>query len=223
MINSKGLTTSKLENRDSGCGSFASKIFGFATKNTKAILIGLAVIFIQQPLLFSVNPGSVSSSNDLRAEAYFSPGKGIEQAAADHESQRPSISVAPVNQLSAPLVEAELMAAPVTVSEIDQPTSNASPEILNFDLDKSEASHSKSKTSELDSHQKAPKATLKNLKKAMHGSNDEALSLIWIVILVVLLLWLLGFIAGGFGLGPFIHLLLVIALILLILWLLRVI
>ena len=47
------------------------------------------------------------------------------------------------------------------------------------------------------------------------------LSLLWIVIIILLVLWALGLIAGNFG--GLIHLLLVIALILLILWLLRII
>lgn len=51
----------------------------------------------------------------------------------------------------------------------------------------------------------------------------RALSLLWIVILVLLILWLIGVLAGDFGIGPLINLLLVVALILLILWLLRVI
>lgn len=50
-----------------------------------------------------------------------------------------------------------------------------------------------------------------------------ALSLLWIVIVVLLILWLLGLLAGGWGLGGLINLLLVVALILLILWLLRII
>ena len=49
-----------------------------------------------------------------------------------------------------------------------------------------------------------------------------ALSLLWIVIVIVLILWLIGLLADGFGLGGLINLLLVIALILLILWLLRI-
>jgi len=57
-------------------------------------------------------------------------------------------------------------------------------------------------------------------------TNDEgeraALSLLWLVIVVVLIVWLIGILAGGFGLGGFINLLLVVALILLILWLLRI-
>jgi hypothetical protein len=56
----------------------------------------------------------------------------------------------------------------------------------------------------------------------MAHSADDALSLFWVIILIVLLIWLLGLIVGGFGLGGLIHLLLLIALILLILWLLRV-
>jgi hypothetical protein len=49
---------------------------------------------------------------------------------------------------------------------------------------------------------------------------DDALSLFWIVVLIIFLLYLLGLLTGGFGLGGLIHLLLVVALILLILWLL---
>jgi hypothetical protein len=52
---------------------------------------------------------------------------------------------------------------------------------------------------------------------------EGALSLLWIVILVLLILWALGLLAGGWGLGGLINILLVIALILLILWLLRII
>jgi hypothetical protein len=57
------------------------------------------------------------------------------------------------------------------------------------------------------------------------GSGDHeghGHSLFWIVIMVILILWLLGFLLGGIGLGGLIHILLVIALILFILWLLRV-
>lgn len=52
------------------------------------------------------------------------------------------------------------------------------------------------------------------------SSENNGLSLFWIIILVLLILWVLG-LAGG--LGGFINLLLLVALILLILWLLRVI
>jgi hypothetical protein len=55
-----------------------------------------------------------------------------------------------------------------------------------------------------------------------HHSERAALSLFWLIIVIVLILWLIGLIAGGFGLGAFINILLIIALILLILWLLRI-
>ena len=53
------------------------------------------------------------------------------------------------------------------------------------------------------------------------SSDNEGLSLFWVVILIILVLWALGF--WGFGLvSGLINLLLLIALILLILWLLRI-
>ena len=51
---------------------------------------------------------------------------------------------------------------------------------------------------------------------ASSHDDDDGLSLFWILILVILILWALGF---AFLLGPFIHILLLVALILFILWL----
>jgi hypothetical protein len=53
--------------------------------------------------------------------------------------------------------------------------------------------------------------------------DDDALSFLWTVIALVLIIWLIAFLMGGWGLGGLIHVLLVIALVLLILWLLRII
>lgn len=64
---------------------------------------------------------------------------------------------------------------------------------------------------------------LKPTKAAQRASGGEGLSLIWIVILVLLILWAAGLLSGGWGLGGLLYILLVIALILLILWLLRII
>lgn len=61
------------------------------------------------------------------------------------------------------------------------------------------------------------------IKSSAASSEDDGLSLLWIVIVVLLVLWALGLISGGFGLGGLINILLLIALILLILWLLRII
>ncbi|MCC6372390.1 MAG: hypothetical protein IT236_15405, partial [Bacteroidia bacterium] len=54
------------------------------------------------------------------------------------------------------------------------------------------------------------------------SEDNEERSLFWVVVLVLVVLWALGLISGGLGLGILINLLLVIALVLLILWLLRI-
>ncbi len=59
------------------------------------------------------------------------------------------------------------------------------------------------------------------LFKSKSSDKEDGLSFFGFVILVILILWLLGFLAGDFG--GIIHILLVVALVLLILWLLRII
>lgn len=54
----------------------------------------------------------------------------------------------------------------------------------------------------------------------LSAGDSEGLSLFWIIILIILILWALGLISGNFG--AIINVLLVVALILLILWLLRI-
>ena len=63
---------------------------------------------------------------------------------------------------------------------------------------------------------------VKQLSKSA-DAGDDALSLLWVVIVVILIVYLLGILMDGFGLpSGLIHLLGVIALVLLILWLLRI-
>lgn len=54
-------------------------------------------------------------------------------------------------------------------------------------------------------------------------NSEDGLSLFGIIILILIILWLVAVLSGGWGLGGFINILLIIALILLILWLLRII
>jgi major membrane immunogen (membrane-anchored lipoprotein) len=69
---------------------------------------------------------------------------------------------------------------------------------------------------------KKNKLHFQKLIKSKHDGDDkDGLSLFWIIIIIVLILWAFGYLA--FALGAFIHLLLLIALVLLILWLLRII
>ena len=69
---------------------------------------------------------------------------------------------------------------------------------------------------------KMPTSQKMVVKKPAPVADGDGLSLFWIVILAILILWAIAFIAGGFGLGDVIHVLLIIALVLLILWLLRI-
>jgi hypothetical protein len=63
--------------------------------------------------------------------------------------------------------------------------------------------------------------TLFKPKKMSSNSHEgDGLSLFWVVILVILILWAIGLLAGS--IGGLINLLLVVALVLLILWLLRI-
>lgn len=64
---------------------------------------------------------------------------------------------------------------------------------------------------------------LKTTVKSSKSDNEEGRSLLWLIVVIILILWLLGFLVGGFATGGLIHLLLVVALILFILWLLRII
>ncbi|MHB8258664.1 MAG: DUF5670 family protein [Bacteroidia bacterium] len=60
-------------------------------------------------------------------------------------------------------------------------------------------------------------------KTAATTASKDGLSLFWVIILILLILWALAFLTGGWGLGSLIYILLVVALVLLILWLLRII
>jgi hypothetical protein len=70
-----------------------------------------------------------------------------------------------------------------------------------------------------------PFSMRKNLKAAVAQDDvaRDALSLLWILILVLLIVYVVGLIFDLFGLGPVFHILGAIVLVLLILWLLRII
>jgi hypothetical protein len=67
-----------------------------------------------------------------------------------------------------------------------------------------------------------PGHVFKKLNSIKDINDDDGYSLLWILILILLILWLLGVLSGGWGLGGLLYILLVIALILLILWLLKI-
>lgn len=63
------------------------------------------------------------------------------------------------------------------------------------------------------------------VRKKLASDQDhshDALSFLWVIIVVILILYLLGILFDGFGLGGLIHLLALVIVVLLILWLLRI-
>ena len=97
----------------------------------------------------------------------------------------------------------------------------------NSDVNQNQSIHSKSSRNKKVTDEDLSFSDLK-FKKQLKSSLFPApapvtsdLSLLWIIIIILLILWALGLISGNFG--GLIHLLLVIALILLILWLLKII
>jgi Flp pilus assembly protein TadB len=67
-----------------------------------------------------------------------------------------------------------------------------------------------------------PKKLITDVKKQDDVARD-ALSLLWILIVALLIIYIVGLILDSFGIGPVIHILGVVVLVLLILWLLRII
>src|SRR5690606_24162423 len=66
---------------------------------------------------------------------------------------------------------------------------------------------------------KALKAAGELTQKA--AQEDEALSILWVLIVALLILYILGLVMDGFGLGELIHILGVVVVVLLVLWLLK--
>ncbi len=66
---------------------------------------------------------------------------------------------------------------------------------------------------------KANNAVFEKQQASTNSDDDDGLSLFWILILLIVILWALGY---AFLLTPFIHVLLVVALVLFILWLLHI-
>lgn len=67
------------------------------------------------------------------------------------------------------------------------------------------------------------KQTQALLKSSPRATEDDVLSLLWILILALLVIWAIAFLTGGWGLGGLVHLILVIAVILFVLWILKII
>ncbi|MBA3682870.1 MAG: hypothetical protein H0W73_17150 [Bacteroidetes bacterium] len=121
-------------------------------------------------------------------------------------------------------ITAEDKNAPLLSASVSKPTENSSSVKNSAKTTSAPALNKKHyKVKQLEKLMPSKFYTQEIKNKLSARSDGEALSLLWIIIVVVLLLYLLGLLFGGFGLGGAIHVLAVIFLVLLILWLLRII
>ncbi len=67
---------------------------------------------------------------------------------------------------------------------------------------------------------KRVKQITQQIKTLKH--DDDGLSFFWSIIVLIVIIWLIAYFTGGWGLGGLINLLLVVAVILFVLWLLRI-
>ncbi|MCE3296136.1 MAG: hypothetical protein K0R65_1850 [Crocinitomicaceae bacterium] len=170
-----------------------------------------------------VNKGFYIASNN---------NKGISKHVKENEADKPyhkpisEIAIAPeempqetvIARNETPVAQAEQeLQADGTVTESTPQPASVKHKIIQK---KMAAAESTKRIIEKVSYQ--PKKHLQKMKQSASPQPivGAVLSLFWIVILIIFLLYLVGLLAGGFGLGGLIHLLLVITLILLILWLL---
>jgi hypothetical protein len=124
------------------------------------------------------------------------------EAARSQQSSEQTASVEPAGDL--PVLTAE---APARVSDKDEYMSARPSSTLPIEL-----------------AIKNPVKTIKALTDqiAAHPEAEDALSLLWILLLILAIVYVAGLLLNNFGLGSLIHVLLVIILVLLILWLLRI-
>ncbi len=118
-----------------------------------------------------------------------------------------------------PIVANEVYASNNAITEQKQAVASAS--VAQKTVHQKHSIHTVFPNSELFVPKKVTETRLH--EKPVVSDGGEGRSLFWTIILIILILWAVGFLAGGWGLGGLINLLLLIAVILFILWLLRVI
>jgi hypothetical protein len=189
-------------------------------------LITLSILFVLTSIFVSCKSSSVmkrryNKGYYVHHAARHSEPKAIETAA---NTKTPLVK--------APVVTEQVKAATVT-KPIVQPSANLTAEANKSANTKTVAKENTSKTGLTKNSVKviptafSQKRQLQLLKelvvKAKSGDPaDDALSLLWILILVLLILYLLGFAFNDYGVGSAIHILAVVIVVLLILWLLRI-
>ncbi len=192
-------------------------------------LFTYVIIFIGAGILFSScsNIMNVSFTKRLYRNGYYVEHSNKRQALKQKEREtvylvKPDL-VSP--QQIKTTVEKNIVLKTDNINEIKQSNSSN-----NNSVDKKQAYHKsgieKAATSNslaVDSKFNSPVKVQKNkstFEKILKSPSDNPHSLLAVLIAILLIIWLVGILSGGWGMGGLIHILLVIAVILLIIWLL---
>lgn len=185
------------------------------------------ICLISGLILSSCNSKLFVSKRHYNDGYYISYNKGKQALHAPKENAK-----ANQNETSIPVLYAENNSEDNSIYEYVGPNPLADNKIIFANNEKSQLKEiqKRGSTSTLKNKAKIIEEPISQIKNTLFKTsgtngvtavNDDGLSFLWVVIVVLLVLWALGYIAG-FSLGGLINILLVIALILLILWLLRV-
>ena len=189
-------------------------------------LLSYSAVCASVALLFASCSNLSITKRHYNSGYYIDYGKGTQSVSVPVKDDKTSNTVAQLPVSPEPKTAANVVAsqpnAPATVAgnTVKQAQKATAPKVV---VQKSAMSKIEHKQASFE-HIIAPDKTVLNESPTNVRDDDggRALSLLWLVIVVILIVWLIGILAGGFGLGGLINLLLLIALILLILWLLRI-
>ncbi len=185
-------------------------------------------------LVIMVFVGSSCSSKYAVMKRHYNKGYYVENASAKHINNKTdkqlSINRNPAKQHK-PASTGPVQNEIINERAIETPDSKSGifTPVTNDKRNVNKIPRSINNTSEQTTHTPIVKDRIKDSRIFLDVKNTfgdpipgDPLSLFWIIILVILILWVFGFASGGWGIGGLINLLLLIALILLILWLLKV-
>lgn len=190
-------------------------------------ILKLTLLCLITGILFSSCTSKITLTKRLYNDGYFvsyKDGNSKTEATQNTKTALPDATLENENFVQAQDDQISLESPVALEQENTPPTNTVDNETALNEKNSKEPIHKKI-LSEVKSIAKNISPVKRNTCSVSSSTNDtdEAYSLLWILVLVLLILWLLGYLAGGLGLGGLINILLVIALILLILWLLRVI
>ena len=186
-------------------------------------LYKLSLLFILTGLLFTACGPKMSLTKRHYTKGYYFAHSNSKHKKQNSDNKLVSNKVAPAllvkvaKQEPNPMLEEKNPTAPVKTNILQANSEKQKSGSTSSTLKKQSAHY---KNIVLDEPISLIKRELSKSKSLQASGDDDGLSLFWIIILVLIVLWALGFFIGS--VGSLINLLLVLALILLILWLLRI-